>query len=84
MIKEVIAIIATLLVTTSYIPQIIKGYRTKSLKDLSTSFLVIVGIGVLLWILYGIFNSDFTFIIANAVILVFVITLILMKFYYRK
>jgi MtN3 and saliva related transmembrane protein len=82
MIKEIIATIATVLVSSSYIPQIIKGYKTKSLKDLSMSFLAIVGTGVFLWILYGIFNSDPTFIIANAVILLFVITIVAMKMHY--
>lgn len=84
MLKEIIAILATILVTVGYIPQIIKGYKTKTLEDLSMGLLTIIGLGVLLWVFYGILNKDTIFLIANTIILSFLLTLIIMKIYYDR
>jgi len=84
MLREILAIIATILVTTSYIPQIIKGFKTKKLKDVSMFFLVIICLGVFVWILYAIVIKDLVFMIANIVIMMCSFTLIIMKLYYDK
>jgi MtN3 and saliva related transmembrane protein len=82
MLKEILAIIATVLVTSSYIPQIAKGIATKSMKDVSMMFLLAITLGVLAWICYAVVIGDMVFFIANAVTGLFAITLIGMKLYY--
>lgn len=84
MIKGLLAITATLLVTGSYIPQLIKAYTTKSMKDVSLLFLLIIVAGIICWVAYGIVLGDLTFVISNSVILVFSVTLIGMKLYYDR
>ena len=84
MIENILATIATILVVGSYIPQMIKGYRTKSMRDISMVFLVIVGAGVLCWIAYGILKKDPIFIAANVITAGCCVTLITMKIYYDK
>jgi MtN3 and saliva related transmembrane protein len=84
MLKEIIAILATLCVTVSYIPQIIRGYRRKSLKDVSMGFLVIIAAGVSFWIVYALLDKDLTFLLANIIILLCAIVLIIMKVHYQK
>ncbi len=82
MLKEIIATIATVLIGISYLPQIIKGYRRKSLRDVSMAFLVIISFGLFSWILYGFVNMDNVFIIANIINLSFALTLVFMKLHY--
>ena len=84
MIKTILAALATLCVVSSYIPQIIKGYKTKSLKDISLVFLVVIIAGTILWICYGFLNQDYVFLLANSIILIFAICLTLMKITYEK
>lgn len=82
MLREILAIIATILVTVSYVPQIVKGYRTKSLRDVSMWFLCIICLGVAVWIAYGFVARDWTFVIANAFIILLSGSLIVMKLRY--
>ena len=82
--KEYIALIATLLIVVSYIPQLIKGYTTKSMKDLSMGYLGILLAGIALWTWYGFLNDDMTFLIANTVIMVLTCSIIAMKVWYDR
>jgi len=84
MIKTILATLATLCVVSSYIPQIIKGYKTKSLKDISLGFLSVIIVGTVLWIFYGLLNQDAIFLLANSIILIFAIWLTSMKIMYEK
>ena len=84
MIKEIIATIATFCIVISYLPQIIKGHKTKSLEDISWGFLFIINIGVILWVIYGILNEDTIFIVANIILVALQLILICMKYHYGK
>ena len=81
---EIIAAVATILVVVSWIPQLIKAYTTKSLKDFSYWFVTIVILATLAWIIYGIAIQDSAIIIGNSVILLFPVLLLIMKFYYDR
>ncbi len=60
-----LAFIAGALTSTGYIPQIVKGYRTRKMRDVSTFMPAILGIGMLLWLIYGIVREDAAIIAAN-------------------
>ena len=72
-----------LLTSTSWVPQIIKGYQMRSLKGVSALTLSIFGMGTLCWLAYGIFRVDWLIIAANAFISCCILTLIIMKILYR-
>ncbi|CAE6498900.1 SemiSWEET family sugar transporter [Candidatus Nitrosotenuis uzonensis] len=57
--------IASALVSSSFIPQIIKGYRTKKLEDVSYLLMILISAGMSLWIVYGIEKQDYVIIGAN-------------------
>jgi MtN3 and saliva related transmembrane protein len=84
MIKTILAALATICVVSSYIPQIVKGYKTKSLKDISLIFLIVIIVGTVIWIFYGFLNQDPIFLLANSIILIFAIWLTSMKIMYEK
>lgn len=53
MIADLIGYIAGALIIVSFVPQIIKSYKTKSVKDLSLLMLALIISATLLWIVYG-------------------------------
>jgi MtN3 and saliva related transmembrane protein len=68
----------------SFIPQIARSLRTKSVKDVSPATLFQLSAGVLLWMIYGIYRKDPIIILANAVTLVSLSILIFLYFKYGR
>jgi MtN3 and saliva related transmembrane protein len=77
-----IGIIAAILTTFSFVPQIVRSLRTRSVKDVSPITLFQLSAGVLLWMVYGIARKDPIIICANAVTLVSLSILIFLYFKY--
>lgn len=65
-----------------FIPQLIRGYRTKKLDDVSYGMPAVLAIGMTLWFLYGLLRLDLAVILANAVGITCNIFLIIMKKHY--
>ena len=81
---SILAIAAGVLILSGWIPQIVKGYRTKKLEDVSKYLVILVAIGGLLWIWYG-FEKDDVFIIGvNVGAIGLTMTVLAMKFRYSK
>ncbi|RJQ25194.1 hypothetical protein C4565_08680 [Candidatus Parcubacteria bacterium] len=76
--------IASVLVSSSFIPQIIKGYRTKRLNDVSYLLMILISIGMSLWIVYGIEKQDMVIIGANTTTIALNMILLGMKVRYAK
>ncbi len=81
---ELFGLAAGAITVFGFVPQIIQGYRTKHLKDLSYLMNGLLGIGMGMWLIYGINKKDIAIIAANIVGVLFNVTLILMKYYYSK
>ena len=81
---DIFGIFAGLIATCSFVPQIIKGIKTKKLDDLSYFMLFFLSTGMALWIVYGIHLSSFPIIFANSVGILFNIILIYLKRNYSK
>jgi len=77
----IIGAVAATLTMLSFVPQIIRSLRTKSVKDVSPVTLFQLSAGVFLWIIYGIYRKDPILIIANTVTL---ITLAILLYLYFK
>ncbi len=76
--------IAASLTTVSFLPQIVKGYRTKHMKDVSPYLMALYASGTTLWLAYGMFKDDWVIIIANALGTAFNLLLLYMKHLYRR
>lgn len=81
---EIIGYIGTVISTVSFIPQVIKVYKTKQAKDISYPAFSLIGIGNVIWLMYGIMTDSFPIILANALIGLLVLIIILLKFRYEK
>ncbi len=49
---------AGILILSGWVEQIYKGYKTKSLKDVSKFLMIFISAGASLWLIYGIIVSD--------------------------
>ncbi len=64
-IVSLVWIAAAVLTTSSFLPQIVKAYRTKRMDDVSAYLMILFSIGTTLWMIYG-HKSDSVIILANA------------------
>jgi MtN3 and saliva related transmembrane protein len=63
---------AALLTTGAFIPQTLRALRTRSTDDLAWGYLALFGIGVGLWLVYGLIKGDPALIVANGLTFVMV------------
>lgn len=69
--------------TVALIPQSLKVIQTKHTKDLSLGMYSIFTLGIVLWLLYGLFLKNPPIIIANAVSVIFSSIILVMKLKYK-
>jgi MtN3 and saliva related transmembrane protein len=74
-----IGLIAAFCTTVSYIPQVVKCWKTRKAGDLSLKMLLTLATGLALWVAYGFINGDWVIITANAVSLFLLGNLLLFK-----
>jgi len=80
----ILGIAAGVLILSGWVEQIIKGYKTKSLKDVSKYLMVFISGGSILWLIYGAIVSD-VFIIGTNIAAIFLMMIVLfMKKRYEK
>jgi MtN3 and saliva related transmembrane protein len=79
----IIGLIACLLTTGAFLPQIIKTVKTKETKDISLSMYIIYIIGVLVWFVYGFMIQETAILIGNAFSLTFGMIMLIMKLKYK-
>ncbi len=79
----ILGLLAGTLTTFSFLPQVIKTWKTKSTKDISLGMFVTFCAGVFLWLLYGIVIHDLPVIITNFVTLILASSILWMKLKYK-
>lgn len=82
--QDWLGLAAGTLTTVSFIPQVVRIWRTKHADDISTSMFVIFIVGIALWLAYGLYLDAMPVIIANAVTLVLASIILILKFRYQK
>jgi len=80
----IFGIVAGLISSSGFIPQIIKGYRTKELEDLSYIFLAIALLGAVMWLIYGFSFMNPPLIVTNTIVVCTTVTVLVMKYLYSK
>jgi MtN3 and saliva related transmembrane protein len=74
-----IGFVAGTLTTLSFVPQVLHTWKTKRCDDLSFGMLLAFGIGVALWLVYGLALHAMPIIAANSLTLVLIVAIALMK-----
>ncbi len=66
----------SLILCASAVPQIVKTFRTRSAKDLSIAYLLVLLLGILMMTVYSLHIGDAIFIFANGLSLAATVVLI--------
>lgn len=77
-----LGLIAGAVTSTAVIPQVVKSYKTKHVRDISIWQPVLLDAGMGLWLAYGIIIGDVPLIIANSFSILCNSILICMKIFY--
>jgi len=75
---EFMGLLGAFLSSITFMPQVIRAWKTKSVGDLSMNMLLIVFISTIVWLIYAIPQQLIPVILANSII--FVLSLILIYF----
>jgi MtN3 and saliva related transmembrane protein len=65
-----VGMIAGVLTTVAFLPQVLRTWRTRSTADISLVMFLIYVTGLVLWVVYGLMLHDLPLITSNAVTLV--------------
>lgn len=76
---EVMGLVAGLLTTIAYLPQVVKVWVGRSARDVSLGMFVIMNIGIALWLVYGIAIDSLALILANGVTLLLTLAVLVGK-----
>ncbi|MEI9957026.1 MAG: SemiSWEET family transporter [Ferruginibacter sp.] len=68
----------------TFLPQVIKIWKTKSVKDLSSLTLLLLFVNVSLWLTYGILVNARPIMATNGIVLSMIIAMIYFKYKYRN
>jgi MtN3 and saliva related transmembrane protein len=80
----ILGIAAGILILTGWVEQIYKGYKTKSMKDISKFLMIFISAGAILWLIYGLIVSDVFIIGTNITAIVLMFIVLSMKRRYDK
>lgn len=74
-----IGYIAAFLTTISFLPQVLQTLKTRKTDDISATMYIVLGVGMLFWVVYGIKIGSLPVILANATALTMVIIILFIK-----
>lgn len=79
-----IGLVAGVLTTGAFVPQVWKIYRSKSGRDVSARMFSLLSAGVVLWLIYGILLQSLPLILTNGVTLFLSLAIIVLKVRYSR
>jgi MtN3 and saliva related transmembrane protein len=80
----VLGLFAGMLTTVGFVPQIVKGYRTKRMNDVSLTMPMLLSMGMTLWFCYGVILGDIPIMLWNLIALGLNISVVFLIIRYRK
>jgi MtN3 and saliva related transmembrane protein len=66
-----------------FVPQVIKGFRTKHMKDVALWQPLLLTVGMILWLIYGIMLKEMPMILANTFAIICNAIVIVQKLIYK-
>ena len=81
---EVIGLTASALSSLTFIPQVYRAWKTKSVNDLSLAMIFFIFFSTILWLIYGFGRGSLPVIICNGIILILSMVLLYFKFSFSR
>jgi MtN3 and saliva related transmembrane protein len=82
LITTLIGLLAATCTTGSFLPQVIRAWRTRSTRDVSALMFVLLVTGNTLWLLYGALIGDLPLVVANLITITLVAIILALKLRY--
>jgi MtN3 and saliva related transmembrane protein len=76
---DLVGALAGVLTTISFVPQVLKTWRSGRAEDLSLFMFTLFSAGLLLWLVYGIALRSLPIILANGITLVLALSIVMLK-----
>ena len=80
---EILGLVAGTITSFTFLPQVIKIWQTKSAKDLSIMMLLLLMLGVVLWLIYGLVVMSAAIIYTNSMVLAMSLIMLYFKLRYK-
>jgi len=74
-----LGLIAGVLTTVAFVPQVLKTWTTRSTKDISLGMFLTFCVGVFLWVVYGFLINSLPMILANSITLLLALIIVYFK-----
>ena len=81
---ELFGFAAGIITVSGFVPQMLKGYRTRHLKDLSYMMNALLLLGMTMWFVYGINKRSVAIVTTNLIGMAFNIALMVMKYHFTR
>ena len=78
-----LGILAGLLTTLAFVPQVWKIWKTKSARDVSLPAFITFTVGVALWTAFGILKDEIAITVWNSITFVLAVAILVMKVRYK-
>ena len=75
----ILGFFAGFLTTVSFLPQVVKTWKSRSASDLSLGMLSVFSVGVMCWLIYGFLLQESPMIFWNFVTLILVLVILFLK-----
>jgi MtN3 and saliva related transmembrane protein len=79
-----VGLFAAMLSTIALLPQVIRVWKTKSVKDISTGMFMIMTTSQVTWLTYGILAGETPIIASNSVVLIQTMAILRFKTKYKS
>lgn len=79
-----LGLVAGLMTTVGFVPQIIKSLRERSMGEVSLLMPMLLSVGMFLWLLYGLLTDDVPIVIWNAIALTLNLCLVALKVHFGR
>ncbi|WP_043646344.1 SemiSWEET family sugar transporter [Fundidesulfovibrio putealis] len=80
---EVLGLAAGCMTTCSFIPQVVRTYRSRSVSDISLRMYLLLCAGIAMWVVYGLMIGSVSVVAANSVSLCLTLAILVMKIKFR-
>ena len=80
---EILGLVAGTITSVTFLPQVVKIWQTKSAKDLSLMMLLLLMLGVVLWLIYGLVVMSAAIIYTNSMVLAMSLIMLYFKLKFK-
>ena len=81
---EIVGLVAAVLTTGAFVPQVYKTWKIKSADDISLTMYLVLFVGLILWLIYGVHLNSLPMILANSITGILALIVLFFKLTYKK